>query len=96
MVATTRKGPPCGSLRKPAPSPSSFWTTRESWRSSGSISRGIQHAEDAQRLHDEKRSAFLSEQNITVLRFWNQDVFLRPRAVLEEILRELDGLPDRL
>ncbi|MCK6686066.1 MAG: DUF559 domain-containing protein [Thermoanaerobaculia bacterium] len=55
---------------------------------------GGQHAEDEQRLHDEKRSSFLSEQKIKVLRFWNRDVLLNPGGVLEAILNaieELDG-----
>ncbi len=39
---------------------------------------------------DERRSSFLCEQNIMVLRFWNHDVFLRPQTVLEAMLIALE------
>jgi len=50
---------------------------------------GGQHNEDAGRAHDERRSAFLASQGITVLRFWNNDVFQQTEAVLESIFNAI-------
>ena len=36
---------------------------------------GGQHADAAERQYDERRTRFLSEQGIDVIRFWNCDVF---------------------
>jgi len=50
---------------------------------------GGQHAELAAR--DAQRSAYLQQRGFTVLRFWNDQVLRETDAVLEEILRHLDG-----
>ena len=46
---------------------------------------GGQHAEQADQ--DARRSAYLSKQGYTVIRFWNDQVLKETDAVLEEILR---------
>ncbi len=46
---------------------------------------GSQHNSESGLEHDQKRSHFLQEQGIQVLRFWNNDVFQQPEAVLEAI-----------
>ncbi|OIR16066.1 ATP-dependent RNA helicase HrpB [mine drainage metagenome] len=50
---------------------------------------GGQHAEGVQRQHDEKRSAWLKEQGITVLRFWNNDVLTNTEGVLQSVFEWL-------
>lgn len=40
-------------------------------------------------IYDEKRSDFLKAQGLTILRFWNNEVFDELEAVLEVIHREL-------
>ena len=58
---------------------------------------GGQHNTDKGRAHDEQRSRFLAEQNIQVLRFWNNDVFQQPEAVLQAIFNAVNGnLPSPL
>ena len=52
---------------------------------------GGQHFESKLR-YDERRSAFLREHGISVLRFSNDQVMAERRAVLEEIARAL-GVP---
>jgi very-short-patch-repair endonuclease len=51
---------------------------------------GAQHA--LQRGYDERRSAELAKRGYTVVRFADNDVLLRPEAVLAKIYLEL-GLP---
>ncbi len=46
---------------------------------------GGQHAEDVQLKHDEKRSEWLKEQGITVLRFWNNEVLTNTEGVLQTV-----------
>jgi type I restriction enzyme M protein len=46
---------------------------------------GSQHNNESGRAHDQKRSRFLQERGIQVLRFWNNEVFQQPEAVLEAI-----------
>jgi HrpA-like RNA helicase len=46
---------------------------------------GGQHAEDAQRAHDDKRSDWLKAQGITVLRFWNNEVLTNIEGVLQSL-----------
>jgi very-short-patch-repair endonuclease len=46
---------------------------------------GGQHAEDEVMKEDKERTGFLKKQNITVLRFWNNDVFTNMDGVLEVI-----------
>ena len=45
---------------------------------------GGQHAE-AQRLYDERRTAWLESQGYRVIRFWNNEVLKAPRSVGEAI-----------
>ena len=44
---------------------------------------GGQHAD--QRAYDARRTRWLESRGYTVLRFWNDDVLLRPTSVLEAI-----------
>jgi len=46
---------------------------------------GGQHAEDSQLKYDEKRSAWLKEQGVTVLRFWNNEAMTNVDGVLQTI-----------
>ncbi|WP_227340351.1 endonuclease domain-containing protein [Sphingopyxis sp. P8] len=53
---------------------------------------GGQHAEAAS--YDARRTIFLRQQGLTVLRFWNDDVLKNTRGVMEQIslsLREREG-----
>jgi very-short-patch-repair endonuclease len=55
---------------------------------------GSQHAEAANMLRDEERSAYLRSGGYRVLRFWNNDVLQRIESVMEAIysaLREPGG-----
>jgi len=57
---------------------------------------GSQHNSEKNFKLDEKRTIFLSEQNITVIRFWNHEVLQNTDDVLNEILykcKELENLP---
>jgi ATP-dependent helicase HrpA len=54
---------------------------------------GGQHGEDAQLKHDEKRSAWLKEQGVTVLRFWNNDALTNTEGVLQRIYEALKANP---
>jgi ATP-dependent helicase HrpA len=54
---------------------------------------GGQHTEDAQHKHDEKRSVWLKEQGITVLRFWNNEVFTNTEGVLQKVYEWLSSKP---
>ena len=47
-----------------------------------------QHAERSE--YDSTRSAYLEQQGLKVLRFWNNDVLKNTSSVLEVILLELD------
>lgn len=53
---------------------------------------GGQHTEDAQNKHDEKRSAWLQEQGITVLRFWNNEVLTNTEGVLQSLFDWLNAV----
>lgn len=46
---------------------------------------GGQHAEPEQQTHDEKRSAYLADQGISVLRFWNNEVLENTEGVLQSV-----------
>ena len=50
---------------------------------------GGQHAEAAKLKHDEKRSACLKEQGITVLRFWNNEALMNTEGMLQIIFEWL-------
>ena len=52
---------------------------------------GGQHFEDVTADYDARRTAYLERQGIRVLRFTNDQVFKERNAVLEQILRELQG-----
>jgi len=54
---------------------------------------GGQHALDVAR--DTRRTAFVEQQGLTVLRFWNNDVLQNTEGVLQIILSELQRLPPR-
>lgn len=46
---------------------------------------GSQHAEDAARRYDARRTAFLGSQGYYVVRFWNHEVLTELEAVLDTI-----------
>ena len=52
---------------------------------------GGQHFEPEQRHYDQRRSVFLEQQGLTVLRFTNLDVLKNPEGVMEIIFREVQG-----
>ncbi|MBI4936837.1 MAG: DUF3418 domain-containing protein [Nitrosomonadales bacterium] len=54
---------------------------------------GGQHAEDTQHKHDDRRSAWLRKQGVTVLRFWNNDVLQNTEGVLQVIYDWLESHP---
>lgn len=47
---------------------------------------GSGHAEDQQQNYDQVRTDALKKEGITILRFWNNEVFENPEGVLETIL----------
>ncbi len=49
------------------------------------------HAEAQQAAYDDERTQLLARRGIRLLRFWNDDVMRHREAVLERILRELEG-----
>jgi adenine-specific DNA-methyltransferase len=53
---------------------------------------GGQHIDQAE--YDTERTRKLAANGYRVLRFWNDDVLLRPDAVLEQICRELQPHPN--
>jgi len=52
---------------------------------------GGQHAEDEQRRHDEKRTDYLKQQNIWVLRFWDNEVLTNLDGVVEKITKKINN-----
>ena len=52
---------------------------------------GGQHNDEETRSRDERRSRFLREQGIRVVRFWNHDVLVQTDAVLESLWDEVHG-----
>ena len=50
---------------------------------------GATHGSDAEVSHDERRSAYLHEQDYRILRFWNDDVFKGLADVCDAILLAL-------
>ncbi|MBA4381668.1 MAG: ATP-dependent helicase, partial [Sideroxydans sp.] len=54
---------------------------------------GGQHAEESQLKHDEARSAWLKEQGITVLRFWNNEALANTEGMLQKISEVLASSP---
>jgi len=57
---------------------------------------GEQHAFDAIRSHDQRRTRWLEQQGYRVLRFANGDVFKKEESVLEQILAALVACGGRL
>ncbi len=53
---------------------------------------GGQHNEASEHVRDEKRTAWLAQQGIRVLRFWNNQVLAETQAVLEAIWNALVGI----
>mgnify|MGYP001309330334 CR=1 FL=1 len=53
---------------------------------------GGQHNEGSEHVRDEKRTAWLAQQGIRVLRFWNNQVLAETQAVLEAIWNALVGI----
>jgi len=53
---------------------------------------GDQHAEPEQQAHDVRRTAFLEQEGIRVLRFWNNDVLVNERGVLQVIDEMLQSM----
>jgi len=49
------------------------------------------HAEPAQKRYDARRTAYLQKLGVTVLRFWNIDVFKNLEGVLLRIAEHLSG-----
>ncbi|MFJ5159281.1 endonuclease domain-containing protein [Pantoea sp. NPDC088449] len=54
---------------------------------------GGQHNEDAAKIYDEQRTAFLQRSGWRVIRFWNNQVFEEFDAVMDEIYRQLTPRP---
>ena len=54
---------------------------------------GGQHAEAAAQAYDEKRSRWLQQQGLRVLRFWNHDVLQQTNEVLAQVLLALTPGP---
>ncbi|AYC99845.1 endonuclease domain-containing protein [Neorhizobium sp. NCHU2750] len=54
---------------------------------------GSQHAEDAARRYDAKRTEFLASQGYQVIRFWNHEVFEELEAVLDTIFAIVQQRP---
>ncbi|MEQ1532856.1 MAG: DUF3418 domain-containing protein [Sideroxydans sp.] len=52
---------------------------------------GGQHGEDAQLKHDEKRSVWLKEQGVTVLRFWNNEALANTEGMLQVVYEWLSA-----
>ncbi len=52
---------------------------------------GWQHGEAEARAYDARRTRWLQAQGIEVIRFWNEDVFDAPDAVVYAIYRALTG-----
>ena len=51
---------------------------------------GGQHNEKRGRQYDESRTKYLEEENISVKRYWNNQVLVNTNDVLEDIVRELE------
>jgi len=56
---------------------------------------GGQHAETRQQAYDERRTDYLRQKGITVVRFWDNEVFHNTTDVLEKIIEELSKANDR-
>ena len=57
---------------------------------------GGQHAESDQTAYDENRTAYLGQYQISVLRFWNNDVLNNVAGVVEQITAAVEKTPPNL
>ena len=57
---------------------------------------GGQHAEEAQKVYDERRTKVIEMEGVRVIRFWNNDVLTKTEAVLEAIAVALGALTPAL
>lgn len=57
---------------------------------------GGQHSEPAAQAHDARRTTFIEQQGLRVIRFWNHEVLTETVAVLEKILQTLRALTPTL
>ena len=55
---------------------------------------GGQHNKDMMRLKDEERTCYIEDQDIRVIRFWNNDLTDNLTGVLEKILTEIQQRKD--
>lgn len=53
---------------------------------------GGQHNETRTRKHDAVRTKYLRDLDITVLRFWNNEVSSNPEGVFERIIEEIEAI----
>ena len=51
---------------------------------------GSQHNETSGQAHDERRTKYLVNQGIKVIRFWNNEILTNPEGVFEEIIKRID------
>lgn len=54
---------------------------------------GGQHAKAPQQLRDQQRTAWLQQEGLRVLRFWNHDVLQQTNEVLAQVLQALTPGP---
>lgn len=57
---------------------------------------GGQHNEEVHKQHDRERTAYLTQQHIQVLRFWNNDVLQNIEGVWQKIRDGIDRNPSYL
>ncbi len=53
---------------------------------------GGHHAEPKQKTYDEKRTAFLEEKGLTVIRYWANDVLKETKAVLQDLYQRVEEM----
>ena len=52
---------------------------------------GGQHNDDVAVSRDQRRSQWLADRGITVIRYWNNDVLQHPESVLEDLMLKLES-----
>ncbi|MDR0260325.1 MAG: endonuclease domain-containing protein [Comamonas sp.] len=57
---------------------------------------GGQHAQAPHELHDQQRTAWLQQQGLRVLRFWNHEVLQQTNEVLAHVLQALTPALSRM
>ena len=50
---------------------------------------GEQHSEEKNIEYDQQRTKYLNSQNVTVLRYWNDDIYKNINGVIDEILYKI-------